>query len=160
MMTRNSGFSLIEVLVALLILSVGLLGSAGMQTLSVQMNVSARQSSQATYLAYEIIDRMRANRQAALAGDYNHDSDGCQDIPGGNSVADTDLAAWLNVLCGMTDDGNTAPAMLPQDAAAGTGASVDVDDGIATVTVSWYDERWEDDENSDPVRTVTVQVEL
>lgn len=157
---RDRGFSLIEVLVALLILSVGLLGIAGMQTLSVQMNVSARQSSQATYLAYEIIDRMRANRQAALGGNYNHDSNGCQDIPTGNSVADTDLAAWLNVLCGMTADGNTAPAMLPQDSTAGTGASVDVDDGVATVTVSWYDERWDEDENNDPVRTVTVQVEL
>jgi len=157
---RERGFSLVEVLVALLILSVGLLGIAGMQTLSVQMNVSARQSSQATYLAYEIIDRMRANRQAALAGSYNHDSNGCKDIPTGNSVADTDLAAWLNVLCGMTSDGKTAPAMLPQDAAAGTGALVNVADGVATVTVSWYDERWDEDQNNDPVRTVTVQVEL
>lgn len=157
MMQKERGFSLIEVLVALLILSVGLLGIAGMQTLSVQMNVSARQSSQATFLAYEIIDRMRANRQAALAGDYNHDSDGCTEIPTGDSVAEVDLASWLNVLCGMTTGDNTAPATLPQDADAGTGATVDVSDGLATVSVSWFDERWEEGEE---VRTVTVQVEL
>jgi len=156
----NSGFTMIEVLVALLILSIGLLGIAGMQTLSVQMNVSARQSSQATYLAYDIVDRMRANRQAALGGAYDYDSDGCQSTPGTGSVANRDLTAWLNTLCGMTADGNVAPAMLPQDAAKGTGATVAVsNDGVATVTVKWYDERWAED-GEDPVRTVTVQVEL
>lgn len=160
MNNRNRGFTLIEVLVALLILSVGLLGIAGMQTLSLQMNVSARQSSQATFLAYDIIDRMRANKSAALNGDYDYDSEGCSKVPGAGSVADKDLTAWLNSLCGMTSDGNTAPALLPQNADEGTGAKVDVDNnGLATVTVSWYDERWAD-EDGEPVRTVVVQAEL
>ena len=159
MRASQNGFTMIEVLVALLILSVGLLGIAGMQTLSVQMNVSARQSSQATYLAYYIIDRMRANRQAALGGAYDYDSDGCQKTPGTNNVAEKDLTTWLNMLCGMTTDGNEAPPMLPQDSTKGTGAVVAVNDGVATVTVKWYDERWAQT-GDDPVRTVTIQAAL
>src|SRR4030095_5211790 len=64
------GTTLIETLVALLVLSIGLLGIAGMQMTSLQNNRGAHLRSQAQVLSYDIADRMRANRIAALAGGY------------------------------------------------------------------------------------------
>jgi type IV pilus assembly protein PilV len=72
---KNAGFSLIEVLVTLLILSVGLLGLAGMIGQSLKFNQGGYTRSQSTFLAYDIIDAMRAD--AANAANYAviYDSD-------------------------------------------------------------------------------------
>lgn len=64
---RNSGFTLIEVLVAVLVLSVGLLGLAGLQATSLKSNHSAYLRTQAVLLTYDLIDRMRANRNLAVS---------------------------------------------------------------------------------------------
>jgi type IV pilus assembly protein PilV len=68
---RTSGFTIVEVLVSLVILSIGLLGVAKLVLYSAHSNDSAYLRSQATQLAYEIIDNMRANPTAAAAGNYN-----------------------------------------------------------------------------------------
>ncbi|MEN8131095.1 MAG: type IV pilus modification protein PilV [Pseudomonadota bacterium] len=65
------GFSLIEVLVAVLVLSIGLLGLAGLQKTSISNTHSSYLRSQANYLIYDLIDRMRANRATAKTGSYN-----------------------------------------------------------------------------------------
>lgn len=56
------GFTLLEVLIAVVVLSVGLLGLARLQTAGLRQNHSAFMRSQATMLAYDIIDRMRTNK--------------------------------------------------------------------------------------------------
>lgn len=63
-MRRNQqrGFTLIEVLVAILILSIGVLGAAGMQVAALQSNKEARNQAVGVRYAQEIADRMRANR--------------------------------------------------------------------------------------------------
>jgi len=58
---KQVGVSLIEVLVTLVILSIGLLGIAGMQVMSVKNTQVAAQRSIATQQAYDIAERMRAN---------------------------------------------------------------------------------------------------
>ena len=58
---QSQGFTLIEVLVAVLILSLGVLGIAGMQVLSTRDNFEASQRTQATQIANAALDRMRAN---------------------------------------------------------------------------------------------------
>jgi type IV pilus assembly protein PilV len=68
---RASGFTIVEVLVSLVILSIGLLGIAKLVLYSAHSNDSAYLRSQATQLAYEILDNMRANPTAAAAGNYN-----------------------------------------------------------------------------------------
>jgi type IV pilus assembly protein PilV len=68
---QHRGFSLIEVLVALLVLSIGLLGLAALQTTSLQYNTGSYFRTQATFLAYDIIDRMRANTAAVVDNDNN-----------------------------------------------------------------------------------------
>lgn len=56
------GFSLIEVLVALAVLSIGLLGLAALQTTGLKFNHQSYERTQAVLQAYDIIDRMRANK--------------------------------------------------------------------------------------------------
>jgi len=67
----NRGFTLLEVLVALLVLSIGLLGLAALQTTSLQYNTGSYFRTQATFLAYDIMDRMRANVSAIADSDGN-----------------------------------------------------------------------------------------
>jgi type IV pilus assembly protein PilV len=60
-MKTNTGFTLIEVLIAMLILAIGLLGLAGLQTSNIRSNLAAYNHGQAVQLLYDIADRMRAN---------------------------------------------------------------------------------------------------
>jgi type IV pilus assembly protein PilV len=58
---HQGGFTLLEVLIALLILSIGLLGLAALQTTGLRSNQMASMRTLATTTAYDITDRMRAN---------------------------------------------------------------------------------------------------
>lgn len=92
---RELGFSLIEVMVAVLVMALGMLGIAALQAAALRNNLSAYQRSQATIQAYTIIDAMRANRR--LMANYVTDEFICQDtIPEETSLANRDLAFWVN----------------------------------------------------------------
>jgi len=67
---RQAGFSLIEILVTLVVLSIGLLGIAGMQASGLRNNHAAYTKTQATNLAMDMAERIRANPkgQASYAG--------------------------------------------------------------------------------------------
>ena len=67
----RAGFTLLEVLVTVVILSLGMLGVAGVLLLVHKNNASSYMEQQAVQQAYDILDRMRANRSAALQGLYN-----------------------------------------------------------------------------------------
>lgn len=69
LLSRNSGFTLVEVLVALIILSVGLLSMATLMMASLQTSQSAYMRSQASLLTYDIVERMRANYDQATTTD-------------------------------------------------------------------------------------------
>lgn len=151
---KQQGMSLIEVLVAAVIIAIGLLGLAGLQTRSLQMNQSSHHRSQANYYAYEIVDAMRMNRQAAENGDFDFDM-GDHSAPGGDSMPEEALARWINGITTtlpMGDDGNTGGSVE---------VNHDTDSTEVNVTVAWYDERWtEDGDNEDKIREVTLETEL
>jgi type IV pilus assembly protein PilV len=127
---HDNGFSLIEVLVALVVLSVGLLGLAALQSTATQFNTSAYTSSQATILAYDIADRIRANRQAALTGAYDSAFLGtlpmCGDAVAPGTVAQQDLAAWRQALVCSLPSGNGE-----------VDCDCNADGGVLTIRVSW-----------------------
>lgn len=68
---NQSGFSLIEVLISIIILSFGLLGMVGLQAAALQANRDARLQSVATTLARELAEMMRGNKDIALAAINN-----------------------------------------------------------------------------------------
>ncbi len=69
--TIKRGFTLLEVLIALLIFSLGLMGLAGLLTTSVKTNHSAYLRTQAIFLAQAMADRMRANPLGLWNANYN-----------------------------------------------------------------------------------------
>jgi type IV pilus assembly protein PilV len=141
---RQGGFTLLEVLIALLVLSIGLLGIGKLMMLSARANDSAYMRSQATALAYTMLDAMRANRQAAIVQGYDT---AMGVFPGGlqpcgtvaspcnsGQQAQNDLFLWgtsLNTALPL-GQGSVATAVVP---APGTGAN----NTTATVTVQWAD---------------------
>jgi type IV pilus assembly protein PilV len=102
------GVTLLEVLVTLLVTSIGLLGLAGLQLTSMQGTNSAAQRFEASTLAYDILERMRSNRPQALLGAYGIDLG--EAAPGGDAAAN-DLRDWKIALAGLPDgDGAVATA--------------------------------------------------
>lgn len=82
---RPRGFTLLEVLIAVLIFSIGLLGVAGLMVLSVRTNHSAYLRTQASFLAQSMADRIRANVGSTTsynAANYGEDLAGAGDCPG------------------------------------------------------------------------------
>lgn len=92
---RSSGFSLIEVLVALLVLAIGLLGLAALQAQGLRFNHDAYVRTQATHLAYDIIDRMRANPTSAAAYTAADPAAGCNPT---TATVTMDLSCWYETL--------------------------------------------------------------
>jgi type IV pilus assembly protein PilV len=122
---RASGFTLIEALVALVVLSIGLLGVAGMQIAGLQANQSAASRTQASYLADDIIDRMRANNTNARSGAYNIAAMG--GTVAGTTTAALDVQAWVAELLSLP----SGQGQIQVNAAT----------NIATVTIRWVDSR-------------------
>ena len=148
-LSRQGGFTLLEILIAVVILSVGLLGLAGLQAQSLRANQSALFLSQANLLAYDVVDQMRANRDPARRGDYDislgYDGDDVNN-PG---AAGEHIAEWYERIA------DKLPML--EDA---TGGSISVDsDRRVTVIVRWYDERASRDPDN-AVREVAVVSQL
>jgi len=137
---NQSGFTLLEVLIALLVFSIGLLGLAGLQLTGLKNNHSAQQRTEATVHAYDILDKMRLNRAVAKAGGY--DISLAAGAPSGTSLVDTDRASWLARLS----------ATLP----SGDGAVATASD-VITVTVQWDDSRGS---TGSSTQTFTVSTQL
>lgn len=127
----QSGAGLIEVLIAVLIMGIGLLGVAAMQATALRNNQSALERTQATIQTYSVLDAMRANRQRALAGDYNMTRT-CTVPATGGTLAQKDIHAWF------TDMQNT------HSMGSGACASIAQNGNQFVVTVDWDDSRASD----------------
>lgn len=126
---KQHGTSMIEVLVALLILSVGLLGLAMLQGKSMRLNTDALLRSQATLVANSIIEEMRANTLGAKNGFYEAlggkptACSACTDA-NGEKRANGDLIKWYE------QQADFLP--FPESV-----IEYDVGTGIYKITVKW-----------------------
>ena len=147
---KQSGFTLLEVLIALVVLAIGLLGLAGMQAIGIKNNHSAYHRSQATQVAYDIADRMRANTVGVdnyltsfMLPSVATNQNGC--TAGGCSstqMAEDDLYEWNLTI---TD---TLPS--------GVG-TITISGLIYTISITWDDNRDGAVDASDPDFQVSFQ---
>lgn len=149
---QRGAVSLIEVLVALLVLTFGILGLAGMQLSSLRGNTSALVRTQATELGYDLVDRMRANRDAAINGGY------AAGFTPSESPADPAPGATPPVVTLASADIEEWKALLASFLPSGDG-SVAITDRVATVIIRW-DENWSADADQNGFVYMTLKGEL
>lgn len=89
-----AGTGMIEVLIAVVILSFGMLGIAALEATSLRNSQSALERSQAVVQTYAILDAMRANLDVARIGGYNLATMTCA-APNAGDLAATDLHDWI-----------------------------------------------------------------
>ena len=168
---KNQGFTLVEIMIAVFVLAIGLLGMAGLQMASLKNNHSAYLRTQAVEYAYDITDRMRANSVglttggALIGGSYDNqtptEDTNCYYDP----VADTTTGCTPAQMAGndlfdlITDGaGSELPAgssvvcvdSTPDDGVPGT-VACDGTGNVMAIKV-W----WADDKTGTPKRFVTT----
>ncbi|NKB99263.1 MAG: type IV pilus modification protein PilV [Pseudomonadales bacterium] len=153
---RQAGFTMMELLVAVLVMGVGVLGVTGLQLVSLQNNQAALLRGEAVQLAYDVLDRIRVNPGAGVAGiaydgvDIGDDPAAPNDCIANNcataQMTAFDVAVWKCSLGGYNTeetcedlrDTDALPTDLEQPGLPNGDGSIEVDaNGIITVTVQW-----------------------
>ena len=141
------GVGIVEILVAVLVLSIGLLGLAGLQMRTLRNNQSALERGVAVMETHAIADAMRADRSAAVAtpSAYNIGID--DDAPsGGSTFAEAVLEGWRENLENMLGDEATG--------------SVNCESALCTIVIRWNDSRGSGDAATLEQLTLTTEVQL
>lgn len=178
--SRQAGVGLIEVLVALVVVSFGVLGMAGLQLTGMKHSTNSFNRSKALMLTENMATRMRLNPQGVLDGDYNNfDSQAnaafcnakpapyCQASKGAVaqhcSVAELAVFDKFSVACGDWGPGGAnagVHGMLPQ----GSRLQVLCDDAACaadtsyTLTVSWPERKNSSSEDAPVTRSVQMRL--
>ena len=131
-LNNQSGFGLIEALISLLVISIGLLGIAALQISALKLSSSAHWHNQAVWYAYEITDRINANRgsfaaYADIDTDKSYSGDCENSACTSAAMVDADAKDWKRLV-------STLPEGRGYISANGTSLIVSVmwDDGDAT----------------------------
>ena len=138
----RSGYALFEALIAVIVLSVGFIGAARMQTVGLKLNSSAHSRQQASLLAYQMTDRIRANPYADYVAAHAG-AIGCIELRTGCSVtemAGADLSLWQADLAAQLPSGSGTVCI---DSTPNDGSAADAGcDGLGNtlvVKVFWTD---------------------
>ncbi len=129
----NLGTTLLEVLITLLVVSIGLLGMASFQLRAVRLNTNTYQYMQATNLVNEIADSIVVNPFQAANGDYTVTLAAQVSNAPANSVAERDLTRWLAIASNQLPGGSIVIA-------APTDATASGDIKSYSITVCWQDD--------------------
>ena len=142
--SMQRGYIMFEVLISVLVISVGFIGLAGMQVGGLAAANDSLLRSKAVYLTYQMADRVRANIPAAAAGDYNSLTGPVVD-PGcvltnctAAQMAATDFAEWSSEVAALLPSGVGVVCVdsTPED---GTSGSPDCDGVGSTLAVKvWW----------------------
>lgn len=142
---QQAGYTLIEVLIAALVLSVGVLGIAGLQITSLKNLQTSNHTGIAAMLANGIADRMWVNQAQVLANAYVHTTDPASppDCIGGTctpaQMVSFDVNDWQDQITGYSRPGGTViPGVLP----SGSGAIAQIGTTRSyRITLRWDDDR-------------------
>jgi type IV pilus assembly protein PilV len=148
---RARGASLIEVLIAVLILAIGLLGVAALQAAALRNSQSAFERTQAVVQTYAMLDAMRANSTAARANNYNKGKTcSAPAVPAsGGTLVDTDWNNWMT--------------SLHKNMSASACGQVTCVASVCSITITWDDSRATavgDTEAGDAARTLTTTTRI
>jgi type IV pilus assembly protein PilV len=147
--TAQRGFTLLEVLIAVVILSVGLLGLAALQATSLKSNHASLIRSQIAILSYDMVDRMRANMPAVTLGDYdlptNTQNTNCTTVTGctPTQMANHDFFEWRTLIASALPAGEGVVCREGTDGVIDDGADATTHGcggGTEFVVKLWWDE--------------------
>lgn len=124
---HSAGVGLIEVLIAVAILAFGMLGIAAMQATTLRNSQSAAERSEAAIATYAILERMRANYNAAANGSYDLAAMTCN-APTATNLITSDQRAWIEAIHASL--GSTA-----------CGQIVGCGDDTCEIVIRWDDSR-------------------
>ena len=119
------GFTLMEILMAMLVVALGILGVVAMNVASIKMQADSANRALAGLYAQDILERMRANKDQAKAGSYNLALNATPALTLPASLAQQDLSSWFNNL----------KTELPSGSAVVNVNSA----GDVTVTMGWFE---------------------
>ncbi len=158
---HEAGFTLLEILIALIVIAIGLLGLFALQAKAQKAETESYERTQALVLIQDIVDRMNANRNDTFSLAYVTAAPvgggGALDDCSGKTGADLDLCEWANLLRGASETGGGATcdtssgsgcvgAMLKASGCIAYDASTELADstgavqagtGVYTVSVVW-----------------------
>lgn len=136
------GVSLIEVLVSLLIVTVGMLGAVALQATALRNNQGSFERTQTSILTQGIFDAMRTNLPGVSANGYNTGGMVCV-APAAANLATSDIARWVNNLHAQINPGACGAIQCAA--------------GVCTVSVQWDDSRAT---GGSSAQTITVRAQL
>lgn len=151
---RQQGFSLLEILITLIILSIGLLGLAALQSVSLKNVNNSQFRTVAIHYAYDIAERMRSNRTGVTQNGYaaikgNETAPGCSTCST-SQLAQLDAFEWNQMIKRSPTDGG-----LP----SGNG-TVTENGNVHDIVVSW-DEQTRNAEGGDvATQSITVSIRI
>ena len=150
----STGFTLLEVLIAIVVVAFGLLGLAGLQVFALKNNQSASLRVAATNLTTDIIDRMKSNYLGVINGNYDQPNTasyttvvpGCSQATGCTpaALAQNDLREWQQRVAASLPGGVGIVCLdsSPNEAATPGAAACDgVGAAAYSVKIWWYDDR-------------------
>jgi type IV pilus assembly protein PilV len=137
---QHRGFTMLETLITLAIITIWLLGSANVQTFALRLNKAAQFRTQAVLLASEMAERIEANKDYALTGGYAYAGGAATSTKDctiftcvATELRDFDLAEWTTRLA----------ATLPDGTATITPDTSNPIITTYTILINWHDRRTE-----------------
>jgi len=170
----QKAFSLIEAMIAIVVFAFGMLGIAGLATVSVKSNHNGYMRSQASFFAHSILDSMRNNSWSVWNGGYNGtfagNSTSVTDCTATSApcnctaVAQRDVRMLQNQLAQTLDNlDTTSSATINCNNGAAIYGSYSCGDsdlpyrGICTITINWNENNHKDDDSDSQTFTLVAR---
>jgi len=142
---RQNGVGLLEILITVLLLSIGFLAAAKMQVQGMRFSQSAYIEAQAYFMITEMMDRMRSNTEGVRAGHYDNEwTAATRSDPGCNTsfcddkkLAEQDLFDWSAQIHSLRETDGFIPTLPSSDAVQAKAGIVPMANGMYELKASW-----------------------